>query len=92
MGDPGMVSVGHEVELERAAYYFPNDIILGNLEPALIQTGTPDEVYEASRKVIERGKKLPGGFIFTPGCELPPKAPLENIGAMNEAVNDLGWY
>jgi len=92
MGDPGIISIGHEVDLETAAKYFPNDIILGNLEPALIQTGIPQEVYEASRIVIERGKKLTGGFIFSPGCGLPPKAEVENVMAMTRAVNDFGWY
>jgi uroporphyrinogen decarboxylase len=92
MGDPGIVSIGHEVELETAAKYFPNDIIFGNLEPAIIQTKTPEEVYEAARKNIEDGKRLTQGYIFSPGCELPPKSPVENIVAMTQAVNDFGWY
>lgn len=92
MGDPGFVSFGHEVGLETAAKFFPNDIIVGNLEPAIIQSGTPDEVYQATRKVVEKGKRLPGGFIFAPGCELPPMASLKNVEAMNRAVDDFGWY
>lgn len=92
MGDPGMVSFGHEVDLERAAEVFPRDIIVGNLDPSIIQTGTPEQVYEASRIVIEKGKRLPGGFMFGPGCELPPMAPVENVKAMTRAVNDFGWY
>ena len=92
MGNPGIVSIGHEVELETAGEYFPGDIILGNLNPAIIQEGTPEEVYHASRKVIEKGKKLPGGFIFAPGCELPPKASPVNVMAMTRAINDFGWY
>jgi uroporphyrinogen decarboxylase len=91
-GDPGIISIGHEVKLETAAEYFPNDIILGNLEPAIIQVKTPDEVYEAARQVIEEGKKIPGGYIFSPGCELPPRAPVENIRAITRALNDFGWY
>jgi uroporphyrinogen decarboxylase len=92
MGDPGLVSFGHEVDLETAASYFPNDIIVGNLEPAIIQTKTPDEVYQATRTVITKGKKLANGFIFAPGCELPPMAPVENVKAITRAVNDFGWY
>jgi uroporphyrinogen decarboxylase len=92
MGDPGLVSIGHEVELQTAAKYFPNDIIMGNLEPAIIQTKTPNEVYEATRKVIEGGKKLTQGYIFSPGCELPPKAPAENVMAITRAIEDYGWY
>jgi uroporphyrinogen decarboxylase len=91
-GDPGLLIWGHEVELETAAKYFPNDITIGNLEPAIIQTRTPDEVHGASRKVIEKGKKLPTGFIFSPGCELPPRSSEENIMAMTRAVEDYGWY
>jgi uroporphyrinogen decarboxylase len=92
MGNPGLVSVGHEIDLETAAEYFPNDIIIGNLEPAIIQTATPEEVYEASRKIIEKGKKIQGGFIFAPGCEMAPKAPPENAKMMTKAADDFGWY
>jgi len=91
-GDPGIVSFGHEVELETAAKYFPNDIIMGNLETAVIQTGTPEQVYEATREVVEKGKKIPQGYIFSPGCELPPKAPAENVMAITRAIEDYGWY
>jgi uroporphyrinogen decarboxylase len=91
-GNPGFISIGHEVDLETAAKYFPNDIIMGNIEPAIIQTSTPDGVYEESRRIIEKGKKLPCGYVFSPGCELPPKAPLENVMAMTRAINDYGWY
>jgi uroporphyrinogen decarboxylase len=92
-GDPGIVSIGHEVELEEAAKYFPNDIIMGNLEPAIIQTGTPDKVYNATAEIVKRGKKLAAaGFIFSQGCELPPMSPIENVKAMTDAVNDFGWY
>jgi len=89
---PGLLSFGHEVDLETAADYFPKDIIVGNLEPAIIQTGTPEEVYEASRKVIEKGRRLSGGLIFAPGCEMAPKTPIENVKMMTKAVNDFGWY
>lgn len=91
-GDPGLISIGHEIEFETAARYFPDDIIVGNLEPAIIQTQTAEDVYQASRDVIEKGKEYPGGFIFSPGCELPPMASVENVMAMTRAVNDFGWY
>ncbi|MBW1895404.1 MAG: hypothetical protein JRI91_17205, partial [Deltaproteobacteria bacterium] len=89
-GDPGFLSFGHEVDLETAATYFPKDVILGNVEPAVIQTGSPKEVYELTRIVIERGKKCPGGFMLAPGCEIPPMAPEENVWAMMQAVSDFG--
>lgn len=91
-GKPGFISVGHEIELETAAKYFPDDVIVGNLEPAIIQTGTPEEVYKATREIVERGKRIRGGYIFASGCELPPRAPIANVTAMTKAVNDFGWY
>jgi uroporphyrinogen decarboxylase len=92
-GDPGLVSIGQEVELETAAEYFPGQIIIGNLEPSIIQTGTPEKVYQATAEVIKKGKAMKGvGFIFSPGCELPPMSSVENVKAMTRAVNDYGWY
>jgi len=92
MGDPGIVSFGHEVDIETAAKYFPNDIIAGNVEPAVIQSGTADEVYELCRIAIEKGRKCPGGYVLMAGCELPVMAPSYNIWIMRKAINDFGQY
>jgi len=91
-GEPGILSFGHEVDLETATKYFPKDIIMGNIEPAFIQTATPEEVYQVTRRVIDKGKKCLGGFMLAPGCELPPRTPEENLWAMMQAVSDFGWY
>jgi len=80
------------VDIETASKYFPEDIILGNIEPARIQTARPEEVYELCRIAIEKGKKHPGGYILAPGCELPVKTPPINVFQMTKAVNDFGWY
>lgn len=98
MGDPGIVSVAHDVDadwtspLESAAKYFPNDIIYGNIEPAQFQIGTPEDIYERCRKAIEIGKRHEPGFILAPGCEMPPTANPYNVWMMTKAVNDFGWY
>jgi len=65
---------------------------MGNIAPTIIQTGTQEEVYEATRKVIEQGRKCPGGFMLGPGCEMPPRAPADNVWAIMQAVSDFGWY
>jgi uroporphyrinogen decarboxylase len=91
-GDPGIISIGHEVDVLDAAKYLPNEIILGNLEPAKLQIETPEQIYEASREIIEKGKSIDGGFIFSPGCGMPPMAPVDNMMAMTRAVEDFGWY
>ena len=92
LGDPGILSFGHEVDLETASMCFPDHIIMGNVEPAVIQTGTPEEVYELSRLCIEKGKRHKGGYVLAPGCELPPNAPPYNVWMMTKAINDFGWY
>ena len=74
------------------AEYFPNHTILGNLKPAIIYTKNPEEILRPTKKNIQQGKEIPGGYIFSPGCEIPPMAPRENVRVMTEAVNDFGWY
>lgn len=89
---PSLLSFGHEVDLEKAAEYFPKDIISGNVEPAVIQVGTPRQVYDLAKTAILKGRKAAGGFVLSAGCELPPRLPPANLYAMTKAVNDFGWY
>jgi len=94
MGNPGIVSLGHEVDLTTAIKYFGDtSIIAGNVEPAVIQNGTPQQVYELCRQCIEKAKHAaPRGYILMPGCELPPMAPPYNVYMLKKAINDFGWY
>ena len=89
---PSILSFGHEVDIEVAAKYFPQDIIYGNIEPAVIQTGSRQQVYDVCRVAIEKGRKAQGGFILGPGCGFPPATPPINAFAITKAVNDFGWY
>jgi len=60
--------------------------IMGDVPPALLSSGTPDEVYEySSRLATEIG---PTGFIMHSGCDIPLDAPLENVKAMANAAAD----
>jgi uroporphyrinogen decarboxylase len=93
MGNPGLVSVGNQVDLSSAINYFgDNNIISGNIEPSLIQNGTPQEVYEECRKAIEKAKYAPRSFMLMSGCELPPMTPSYNVYIMRKAIDDFGWY
>ena len=93
MGFAGMVSFGHEVDLTTAIKYFGDKcIIAGNIEPQVIQNGTPQQVYELAKQCIEKAKFAPKGFILMPGCELPPMAPPYNVYMLKKAVMDFGWY
>jgi uroporphyrinogen decarboxylase len=66
-------------------------VLLGNIDPRLILLGTPSEVIEATRRVIE--KLSPGrGLIIQDGNNIPPGSPLPNINAMMDAAERFGRY
>ncbi|MDM8554171.1 uroporphyrinogen decarboxylase family protein [Desulfococcaceae bacterium HSG7] len=71
---------------------FPEDIISGNIDPGFLLTGSPQQVYEHCRKMIEVGRKLSGGFILAPGCDISPHTPDANLDSMRQAINDFGVY
>jgi uroporphyrinogen decarboxylase len=91
-GDIDIASFGHEVDLLTAIEHFGEQcIIVGNVEPAIIQAGPAQKVYELSRECIEKGKHAPRGFMLSQGCELPPKAPPYNVYMMRKAIENFGW-
>jgi uroporphyrinogen decarboxylase len=93
MGDPGIVSFGHQVDLTGAIKYFGDRcIIVGNIDPTVIHNGTPRQVYELCRQCIEQAKYAPRGYMLMSGCEVPPMSPPYNVYMMKKAVNDFGWY
>jgi len=93
MGSPGIISIGKEVDITTAIEYFGKTcIIVGNIEPAILQTGTPQEIYELCRQAIEKGKLAPRGYALMQGCEVPVNTPSYNLYTMRRAINDFGWY
>jgi len=93
MGDPGLVTFGHEVDLNTAINYFGDScLILGNVEPSIIQNGTHQQVYDLCRQCIEKAKHAPKGFMLMSGCEIPPMSPPYNVYMMKKAIDDFGHY
>ena len=93
MGNPGIISIGKEVDITTAIEYFGKTcIIAGNIEPALIQTGTPQQIYECCRQAIEEGKHAPRGYALMQGCEVPVNTPPYNLYTMKKAIDDFGQY
>lgn len=92
-GEPGIVSVSEEVDLRLAYEYFgQKHAIAGNVNPVLVQVGTPQQVYEATREAILIGKQFKKGFVLMGGCEIAPSVPPINVHYMMKALNDFGWY
>lgn len=66
--------------------------IQGNIDPvASIMYGTYNEIYKKSVKLIKDLEGLKGGFILSPGCEVPPDTPGENIDAMVKASKENSY-
>ena len=58
---------------------------IGNVDHTrLILDGTPQEVFDAARGVIDRARGAP--FVLSTGCEIPFKSPVENIRALANAA------
>ena len=93
MGNPGICSIGKEIEITTAIEWLGGKaIIAGNIDPHVIQMGSPQQVYQLCRKAINAGKKAPRGFMLMPGCEVPPDSPPYNVYMMRKAIDDFGWY
>lgn len=83
---------GYQVALDRVAEVMGGRVVLiGNVNPMLIQSGTPDDVRQATRTVIEKLKDR-RGLIVQDGSNIPPDAPLENVNAMMDAAELYGRY
>jgi uroporphyrinogen-III decarboxylase len=66
-------------------------VLLGNVNPMLIENGKPDEVKKATQRVIEVLAPCKG-LIIQDGNNIPPGSPAENINAMVEAAEEFGRY
>lgn len=83
---------GYQVDLDRVAEVMGGRVVLiGNVNPMLVHTGTPEQVREATRRVIEKLAHF-RGLIIQDGSNIPPGTPLENINAMTEAAELYGQY
>jgi uroporphyrinogen decarboxylase len=83
---------GYQVDLDQVASVMGGRVVLvGNVNPMLIHSGTTDDVRRATRTVIEKlGPQR--GLIIQDGSNIPPGSPVENINAMMEAAECYGRY
>ncbi|NPV65969.1 MAG: hypothetical protein HPY64_02350 [Anaerolineae bacterium] len=83
---------GYQVNLDRIAEVMGGRVVLiGNIDPMLIHSGTPEQVRKATRIAIEKLAPY-RGYIVQDGNNIPPGSPLENINAMTEAAELYGRY
>ena len=65
--------------------------ILGDLRPSLLTLGTPSEVEDYCKKLIDRVGE-DGGLIIGSGDEVPPDTKPANFRAMIDTVKEYGVY
>ena len=83
---------GWKVNLDKIGQVMGGKVVLlGNVSPLIIANGTPQQVKEATRQVIEKLAPYKG-LIIQDGNNISPESPVENINAMMEAANEYGRY
>jgi uroporphyrinogen decarboxylase len=92
--EPEIISYAHLPEdcrdnRELKRRYGGQVVLMGSVDTALLARGTPYEVMEQCRRLMD-DLADGGGFILAPGCEYPPNIPLENAWAMVRAARTYG--
>ncbi len=88
-----IINLDSAVDLSEAKAILGDTVCLkGNVDPAgVLLLGTPEQVIHASQESIDRGG-AGGGFILSPGCEVPRDTSYENLRAMVETAKTYGQY
>lgn len=87
------ISVSEKLDIELVGKVFgPDYIIGGNVPTPILRSGTPEDVFNASKNIIEKMKYHDGGFVLMPSCDLPPDTPPLNLCAMLKAARTFGQY
>jgi MtaA/CmuA family methyltransferase len=75
------------IDFGAAREFFGDKFVLkGNLNPVTeMMDATPDIIRTASKHSFEQAGQH-GKFILSPGCELPPSTPPENLDALVESA------
>jgi uroporphyrinogen decarboxylase len=66
--------------------------IFGNIDPALLSLGTPDDVLAACQPVLEAAVARTSRLVLCPGCLANADVPAANIRAMTDAAHRWGHY
>ncbi len=83
------ISADEQNDLQEVARVLGRDnIYAGNISSRLFTEGSPEQVYQASRKIVEDMQTNPGGFVLMPSCDLPMNAKTKNLRAMLQAARD----
>lgn len=79
---------GNAVDLHKAMAAMSDDqIVMGNVDPVLLRSGTPETVRNAVNQVLDTFAHYPN-FMLSTGCDVPAAAKWENIDVYFETVKE----
>lgn len=70
----------------------PEVTVMGGVHVDILSAGTPDEIQQEARRILEEVKPHTRRFILKEANNLSPGTPPENVLAMYEAVKQYGRY
>ncbi len=81
---------GNAIDMVEALDACPEDVlVMGNIDPVvLFRQASPDELYEATAKLLEQTAGY-DNFVISSGCDVPPHTPVCNIEAFYRAVEQF---
>jgi uroporphyrinogen decarboxylase len=80
-----IVNVDYLVELSKAKELLPGVCINGNIKPLSFVQSTPRDIACEAKRLLELFSDR-GGYILSPGCEIPLEAKPENVAALVAAA------
>ena len=66
--------------------------IIGNYDTAKIAFSSMDEISRDVKNMVMTAKPARKGYIASTGCEVPVRAPVQNVKAFIKAAKEAGWY
>ena len=82
-----IIHLGNAINLRKALEVLPKEkIVMGNINPVLFRTGTPDDIITDVHRVSDECSMYEN-FMISTGCDVPAASKWENINAFFAAVN-----
>ena len=84
-----MYHFGNAIDLSEMIPLMPADsVVMGNVDPVLFKTSTPEVIEKVTREVFEKCSKF-DNFMLSSGCDIPAEAKWENLDAYFNTVKKL---
>ena len=66
--------------------------IIGNYDTSKLGFSSTGQISLEVREMVRNGVQAEKGYIAATGCEVPIRAPIENVKAFIAASKEVGWY